>query len=100
MPLRCRQRGLGILDCLIRYLLRRPCGIDPGLKLVRFCCLLSSCTMFCDAIGFSMDVATHAVEHVVGIVIEYTGLEAVLYLACRFEINFTSTADDEICDRE
>jgi hypothetical protein len=56
--------------------------------------------MFCDTIGFSLDVAAHAVEHVVRIVIEYTGLEAVLHLACRFEIDLTSTADDEIRDSE
>jgi hypothetical protein len=56
--------------------------------------------MFCDTIGFSLYAAAHAVEHFIGIFIEYTNLKAVLHLACHFEINLTSIVDDEIRDSE
>jgi hypothetical protein len=43
-----------------------------------------------------LDVAAHAMKHVVGVIVENTGFEAVLHLARSLEIDFTGTLGNEL----
>lgn len=52
--------------------------------------------MFREAVGFSLDVAAHAMKHVVGVIVENTGFKAVLHLVRSLEIDFTGILGNEL----
>jgi hypothetical protein len=61
------------------------------LKLLCLDGLFTHCPGFPSRVGAALNLAAHAVEYVVRVVIEDTGLEAVLDLTRRLKIEFLGT---------